>query len=199
MKDCYGCGHQVHEDAKFCPSCGAPNQPTKRKIEALPSLKNSNNPFYWMGTVFKRCAFIEGRASRKEYFLGVLPLEIVENILLILLLKTVISGKISIGGGFILILFILLVTAVLFTASYIRRLHDIGRSGWELLVMWAFFIPAATLDAAMTFKWIYGTPSTVAIMWLLYALRAVVGLWIFVLMFKKGYSKENRFGPQPII
>ena len=196
MRNCYCCGHQIHEDAQFCPSCGAPSKPPKKKIEPLPSLRNSNNPFYWMKIVFNRCAFVEGRASRKEYFLGVLPLRIMEYIFFILIAAFIFLGDFPIEGGVIMALFTILIFTIILTASYIRRLHDIGRSGWNLLVSWLFFIPAIVLDIALEFG--YGSPLTAVIMWTCYILRGLLELWIFTLMFKKGYTKDNRFGPQPI-
>lgn len=88
-------------------------------------------------TVIKKYATFEGRAGRAEYWYFFLANTIVYIILSIL---SIISAAISEIG--VTIIFILYIAYTLFIlppllAVTIRRLHDTGKSGWWILIIFA--------------------------------------------------------------
>lgn len=89
----------------------------------------------WYVQVLRKYAVFNGRASRTEYWMFFLF-----NILIAIVIS-VLEGLISGSGksGLPVLLYKLAV-AVPFTAVYVRRLHDVGRSGWWILVPVANFV-----------------------------------------------------------
>jgi uncharacterized membrane protein YhaH (DUF805 family) len=87
----------------------------------------------WFVNVLKKYSVIEGRASRKEYWYYTLFYSIFLSIAIGLdnLLDTNI-GNLSYGVFYFVYG---LVTVVPSTAVGIRRLHDIGKSGWMLFIV----------------------------------------------------------------
>ena len=91
---------------------------------------DSNNLFVWFGRCFKRFGDFEGRSRRKEYWSFTLV-----N-LLILLSLTSVTSLVGLGGDAFTVALVLqlLVTGVPGLAVTVRRLHDIGCSGWWVLL-----------------------------------------------------------------
>lgn len=89
----------------------------------------------WYIQVLRKYAVFKGRASRTEYWMFVLI-----NLLIALaisLFEGLITGNAKAG----LASHIYKVAVVIpFTAVYVRRLHDVGRSGWWILVPLVNFI-----------------------------------------------------------
>ena len=112
MVFCAACGHQMHEAAASCPSCGRPNV-------AAPVPGSTIENTSWFG--------FRGRISRKEYWLHyALPLAMIQ------ILVGIIDGLVR-GNG-ILIGIAALVLIVPSIAGAVKRAHDRDRSGWFLLV-----------------------------------------------------------------
>ena len=88
-------------------------------------------------TVIKKYAVFDGRASRKEYWMFQLVYSIIYIAVVIIfgIIGTIKLGKIIV---WILTLFLLLPTITV----GVRRLHDINKSGWYMLVN---FIPFGAL------------------------------------------------------
>lgn len=86
----------------------------------------------WYLTVLKKYAVFSGRARRKEYWMYVLFNFIFAVIAIILDNVLGLAGK-EIGYGPIYGLYVL-ATLIPSLAVSVRRLHDIGKSGWYLLV-----------------------------------------------------------------
>ncbi len=80
-------------------------------------------------TVLKKYAVFKGRATRAEYWYFSLF-----NIIIAVLIS-IISSIIKNNLNLLLILYILL-TLIPSIAVSIRRLHDIGKSGWMILISW---------------------------------------------------------------
>ncbi len=80
-------------------------------------------------TVLKKYAVFKGRATRAEYWYFSLF-----NIIIAVLIS-IISSIIKNNFNLLLILYILL-TLIPSIAVSIRRLHDIGKSGWMILISW---------------------------------------------------------------
>jgi len=81
---------------------------------------------HWYAEVMKKYAVFSGRASRTEYWMFLLC-----NVLIAFVLG-LLEG--SLGGRNILNALYSIVVFVPSIAVSIRRLHDIGRSGWWMLI-----------------------------------------------------------------
>jgi uncharacterized membrane protein YhaH (DUF805 family) len=117
-------------------------------VPALPSPLIS----YWKRVVLENYANFDGRARRAEfwwYFLANLIISVVFNII-----DAVIGS--GMGGG-IGVLGLIYSLAVLIPglAVAIRRLHDTGKSGWWLLLV---FIPIVGIIVLIVFWATDGTP-----------------------------------------
>lgn len=86
----------------------------------------------WYFTVLKKYAVFSGRARRKEYWLFVL-FNIVFSVVAIVLDNLLGTASEDLGYGAIYGLYSL---AVLLPglAVTVRRLHDVGKSGWWILI-----------------------------------------------------------------
>jgi len=87
----------------------------------------------WYLTVLKKYAVFSGRARRKEYWMFVLFNIIFLVVAMILdnVLGTAIEG---VGYGLFYILYSLAVFIPGLAVS-VRRLHDVGKSGWMILIV----------------------------------------------------------------
>lgn len=105
----------------------SPNDPTlNRSNEVLWKLEENYTAFDWFKKVIKNTFNYKGRARRKEYWYYILVASII--ILIGFTLDGILDTPDTLSGlaGFILFFPSLAVT--------IRRLHDIGRSGWWYLI-----------------------------------------------------------------
>lgn len=127
MIQCTQCNAQIHESAVTCPSCGAPTTPKD---------VSSNNPFYWLKVVLNKYATFSGRARRKEYWMSFLAYTIINIVLNII--EGVLFHTNFCSSIFILALFIPSLSVA------VRRMHDIDRSGWWILVPIILIIFACT-------------------------------------------------------
>lgn len=84
----------------------------------------------WYLSVLKKYAVFDGRARRKEYWMFVLF-----NFIIIAVTETL---DITLGTWGIITLLYTLAILVPSIAVSIRRLHDIGKSGWWILIT---FVP----------------------------------------------------------
>lgn len=89
-------------------------------------------------SAFKKYAVFNGRATRKEYWIFALVNLFVAIVLSILFSKTRLSFIVAIYALFILLPSISL---------GVRRLHDVGKSGWMMLLAIIPFIGQAILTA----------------------------------------------------
>lgn len=85
----------------------------------------------WYIKVLKNYAVFSGRARRKEYWMFVLFHFIISFVLA--LIDNFIGTGYEAGGGIISSLYALAVFIPSLAVS-VRRLHDIGKSGWWLLI-----------------------------------------------------------------
>lgn len=105
----------------------SPNDPTlNRSNEVLWQVEENYTAFDWFKKVIKNTFNYQGRARRKEYWYYILIASII--ILIGFTLDGILDTPDTLSGlaGFILFFPSLAVT--------IRRLHDIGRSGWWYLI-----------------------------------------------------------------
>lgn len=92
----------------------------------------------WYLSVLKKYAVFSGRARRKEYWMFILFNFIFAILAMIIdnVIGTAIKG---IGYGLIYIIYILAVLLPCLAVS-VRRLHDVGKSGWFLFISLIPFI-----------------------------------------------------------
>ena len=105
----------------------SPNDPTlNHSNELLWQVKENYTAFDWFKKVIKNTFNYKGRARRKEYWYYILIASII--ILIGFTLDGILDTPDTLSGlaGFILFFSSLAVT--------IRRLHDIGKSGWWYLI-----------------------------------------------------------------
>ena len=105
----------------------SPNDPTlNRSNEVLWQIEENYTAFDWFKKVIKNTFNYKGRARRKEYWYYILIASII--ILIGFTLDGILDTPDTLSGlaGFILFFPSLAVT--------IRRLHDIGKSGWWYLI-----------------------------------------------------------------
>ena len=96
----------------------------------------------WYLAVLKKYAVFSGRARRKEYWMFVLFNLIFSSVAMILSVLFSLGVIGSGGGPSWIYIYLLYSLAVLIPslAVIIRRLHDIGKSGWWIFI---FLIPLA--------------------------------------------------------
>ena len=133
---CSKCGKSVDDGSQFCPSCGNPlNGGSRPTGEATEKAKNFFNevvaraddlkgpePVDFVKSIklfFLYALNFKGRSSRSEYWWGYL----------FNFLAGIVCNFIPLVGG--LLALALMVPGV---ALSVRRMHDIGKSGWHLLM-----------------------------------------------------------------
>lgn len=140
----------------------------------------------WYVQALKNYFNFSGRARRKEYWMFNL---IHQVILAVLYLVPVLSGSnsiISIIFGIATILYVL-GTAIPAISVTVRRLHDIGYSGWWMLMPAASFL---AMVVAIVLK-----ANVLLLMWAIILLVAYIGL--FVASVLDSEPSDNQYGPNP--
>ncbi|MCA0962346.1 DUF805 domain-containing protein [Salipiger bermudensis] len=141
-----------------------------------------------------------GRASRAEYWLFVLAL-VIANWLAGALDYMLFDGLHPLGA-------LLAIVAVLpMTSAGWRRLHDVDRRGWWLLLPGAatlVFLVGAFVLRGLTAQPMAEIPTVSNSEGWLYtillgapAVSLVTTIWLIVLLARRGDPQENRFGPAP--
>lgn len=118
---CPYCGKEIAEDSNFCEFCGARVQ--------TPNYVSSNSKKMSMSDAiricFKKYQNTKGRASRSEYwwfYLFCIFLNIIACIIDLAIEESIFTNLVG----------ILLICPSITVG--VRRLHDIGKSGWYLLI-----------------------------------------------------------------
>lgn len=148
---CNECGQIFDSNQSICPNCGCPASECESMAEADNATVNDLLKTDWADKVY-RCGVLywntltrkyfqfNGRASRLEYWT------------FIIINFWVIATTWGLGT------FVVLIPTL---AVSVRRLHDINKSGWWVLVPWAsVFFQFKKSDAGNNN---YGTPSKVSI------------------------------------
>lgn len=103
--------------------------------------RNASNPLGWYALAWKNGLDFEGRARRSEYWWFTLF-----NWLIVVLLMIV--DSVVFGDSGVVLIPVLVYMAAVFIPNFsltVRRLHDIGRSGWWMLVGLVPYIGALVL------------------------------------------------------
>lgn len=162
---CTGCGTPLRDCDQFCGSCGASLgtaapawgdlEAENRRLRPERRTPEVDVKWYqwWLLVMQTKYAQFDGRARRKEYwFFFIDQLLIVwGTVTALVIAETVISGGNGLAGNGMLILpgvfnlVFSLATLIPGLAVTIRRLHDIGKSGWWLLIAFVPLIGALVL------------------------------------------------------
>ena len=143
--------------------------------------------YWYKKVVFENYANFNGRARRSEYWYFTLFNIIFTSILKIL--DSLLFDDIEIIGSIYgLALFIPGL------AVSVRRFHDIGKSGWQLLIAYAMIILFAGL--AIVGSLAYSFNSSI-LQFICFGVILVVGIWLLVMFCTEGDSFTNKYGPDP--
>lgn len=125
---CTKCGKEITNQDKFCPACGQVINAAGESVVGGHASKVGFFDAYKLA--FRKYAEFSGRASRAEYWYFFLA-----NFLVILLLGAI-EGALGIAsetdGGVLASMYNLVIFIPMISAG-VRRLHDVGSSGWWLL------------------------------------------------------------------
>ena len=144
-------------------------------------------------SVFSKYAVFSGRARRSEFW----------YFYLFYILVAFGLSFLSIWFPVVKYLYILFGLGIFlpYTAVTVRRLHDIGKSGWILLI----FMVAALLISMLMFLFIdiiaptnESSSMTVFIVYSLFVFIVLaLAIWLIVWLCKDSQPGENKWGPNP--
>ena len=135
--------------------------------------------------LFEKYFDFSGRASRSEFFYFYLFYLFFGLSVIVLVLLTFGEGLI----GFVEILLLALFT-IPFCSVAVRRLHDVGESGWLWLGAVAFGVPANIVPRFEYFETFRESVTYLAIS----LVGILVIFFILLLLVRKGDLKANQFG-----
>lgn len=114
---CKNCGTEVEENTIFCPKCGMNVHLTKEQACPFTESIEALGVFSILKlTLTKKYGQFQGRSTRKEWWIFTIAVYIVVAI------ATSISSDLA---GIVWLLL-----AIPQVALWVRRLHDVGKSGW---------------------------------------------------------------------
>ena len=140
----------------------------------------------WMLMPLRRYAEFNGRSRRKEYWMFTLFLILVSVVLLLLEMAAGVDEMFGAGGGPLSLIFTL-ATFVPSLSVSVRRLHDVDRTGWWLVVPLVALVLLGFAGVTQ-FGWLAAVAGIVALVSLIV---------ILVFAVSDGTPGPNRFGPDP--
>ena len=147
---------------------------------------------WYKKVVFENYANFNGRARRSEYWYFILfnalfsfALTILDN-LLGLQFGTADSGVLNTIYS--------LAVFIPSLAVSVRRLHDIGKSGWLLLIAYASIIFLAALLILGSLSYSFDS-SALQIIFVVLILG--IAIWLLILLCTEGDDFTNKYGPNP--
>ena len=193
------------ENVSVCPHCGAPIereeslQPPQRE-EPKPMLPENLGPIEAYLSMLKNTFRFSGRCRRRDFWLA-----FVTNIVFVLiyfLLVTLPSfiqlgresgtGIVYAGFGFFVLIGYLLLMCVPILSLMVRRFHDIGRSGFFVLL---YIIPIV-LEADSRFL-SFVSHDNETIRFIVEAVLQIVRYATFIFFFLDSQPGKNKYGDNP--
>jgi len=168
----------------------------------------------WMILPFKRFLDFKGRSRRKEYWMYLLFVIIVYIVLMFLDSALGLGGRVtgdaeltgtSVGAagalsGGVLTMIFALVTLIPSIAVSVRRLHDIDRTGWWILLPLGFYLAGAAIALAGIAQAASGGSgglATAGVGLVLSGIAMITGILLLVWYCMPGTVGPNRFGEDP--
>ena len=147
---------------------------------------------WYKKVVFENYANFNGRARRSEYWYFILF-----NALFSLAL-TIIDDLLGLNFGTaesgVLNTIYSLAVFIPSLAVSVRRLHDIGKSGWLLLITYGTIILLAVFLILGSFMYSFDSSALIMIFALLII---AVAIWLLILFCTEGDDFTNKYGPDP--
>ena len=168
---------------------------------------------------WSKYADFTGRARRSEYWWFCLFTLLVMLLPLIVLVVSAVGAGVSVddyssfsGGWFIALVFsfiILMIIALVFLVPSLavttRRLHDTGRSGWWIVVSYAFSVissflqgfvmdPVLSADAGSLSA---ASKVSIAVWGVIYLINLGLSITVLVFTLLDSHKGENKYGPSP--
>ena len=175
------CGYELGPDDKFCPACGASAEIASSSGRTGESQQHAPN---------------KKRATRAAYW-GATLLLFLTNILYFALIGEnydAMDGSLGVGIFIKLLGYVSLFAYAYFIKTSVRRLHDIGRSGWWIAPSICFTIIATVLTIISAI-----TESSNVVFSILDWVALIGNLGMVVwLGFAKGTKGPNKYGPDPL-
>ena len=132
-KFCSECGEIIKLAAEICPKCGVRQKSQPLEKQSGPS------GIGWYFEALKKYAVFNGRARRKEYWMFALFFLIF--IIVAAIIDVALGTTTEDGAGILVTVYILAMILPGLSVS-VRRLHDLGKSGWFYLINFIPFIGA---------------------------------------------------------
>jgi uncharacterized membrane protein YhaH (DUF805 family) len=150
---------------------------------------------WYKKVVFENYANFNGRARRSEYWWFTLGHVIIVTILT--LLDNGLGLTFGSGNSGILKTIYSLLIFIPSMAVAVRRLHDVGKSGWLLLIMYGSAIVFGAVMFASAFATgmggiDYGAAFIIPLLGII-----ALGIWMLILFFTEGDRGPNKYGPDP--
>ncbi|UPT71915.1 MAG: DUF805 domain-containing protein [Flavobacterium sp. JAD_PAG50586_2] len=150
---------------------------------------------WYKKVVFENYANFNGRARRSEYWWFTLAHVIIVTILT--LLDNGLGLTFGSGNSGILKTIYSLLIFIPSMAVAVRRLHDVGKSGWLLLILYGTAIVFGAVMFASAFATgmggiDYGAAFIIPLLGIF-----AIGIWMLILFFTEGDRGPNKYGPDP--
>jgi uncharacterized membrane protein YhaH (DUF805 family) len=153
---------------------------------------------WYKKVVFENFANFKGRARRSEYWYFTLANIIFSVITMII--DEILHLKIGSSNSGVLNSLYGLVMFVPSIAVSVRRLHDIGKSGWLLLIAYVLIIVAGVGLVATSMSALMGgggLPALGASFIIAILVIVAVAIWMLILFCKEGDQGANKYGADP--
>ncbi|MGL2965220.1 DUF805 domain-containing protein [Flavobacterium sp. XGLA_31] len=152
---------------------------------------------WYKKVVFENYANFKGRARRSEYWYFTLANIIIA--ILTMIIDEVLHLKIGSSNSGVLNSLYSLLVFIPGLAVAVRRLHDIGKSGWLILLAYVVMIGAAGFMIATTFSGLMGGGAAVFGMGMIVSVVVIlaVAIWMLVLFCTEGTAGPNQYGADP--
>lgn len=133
MLACSKCGQRIPDSERYCPYCRhMKNVPLPIDSYELGFIEN------FIHCAVRKYADFEGRASRGEYWRFVLMYLLIVAVVLFICASlssfTPVSGTTGVSLGLVVLLILSVGFIIPGIAVAVRRVHDIGWTGWSVLV-----------------------------------------------------------------
>ena len=148
--------------------------------------------YWYKKVVFENYANFNGRARRSEYWYFILF-----NILFTSaakILDSLLGLEFGSSDSGVFSTIYNLAVFIPSLAVSVRRLHDIGKSGWLLLIAYSLVILFAMILVVGSLAHSFNSSS---LQFILIGLIFIIAIWLLVMFCTEGDNFTNKYGPDP--